>query len=839
MQHRVRELKLQARARRAPSAIGAAVLFAIYGSPTPALAQGTNNGDLLEEITVTASRRQQTLTEVPYNITAVSGEALLRTSTTDLIALAKQVPALNVFELGARFSASTIPIIRGLNASTSGRGFRSFEQAPVGTYLGNSPLTGYFDLDDIQRVEVLRGPQGTLYGAGALGGALRLIPNAPELGQFSARFGIGGGGVNHSDDQSYMVSGMINVPLGETLAWRTSAKYDYSPGVVEAFGLLVRDGNDDLHSIPILANPGDVVNSPGVFREERDWDYLKRTTGRTSLRWQPSDVFSADLAYTHTHLDGNGDALVNEHYAGGPYGVDPRITLPPGGDYVVFASVDLPYRRDTGLSTLDLSYDLGFATLAATSTYANNHGASMDDYGYLAVFPAVVVRELYAGTPVNPRYISNGQLADDEQVFTQEVRLVSSVGPDKKIDYVVGAFYQEQDREGKWNVTVPGTPEYNDAQGCDTLWIFGGCRVGTDPTGIVFQQLDTQHFEDVSVFGELSWHFSERGQITFGGRYSDQTFTDAQTYNAYPGQSFFSSAQPIEADFSNSSWKVNPSYEYVDNHRVYATWSQGFRRGGANALPEGGFYRESQTLLTYTPDEAENYEVGLKGRFGNGLSYTVAAFQIDWDRPQISSNTAAGNLLVYNGKAARSRGFEVESSGPLFGDLTYSIGFAYADAKLTESFFLPANTGADTDGDGQGDLDPNGITGEAGTRLPGSPKTSGAATLNYDTEFAADYALNLSFNVTYKSEVLRSVGLPPASTPPPSEAYTLGNFSASLTHGSWTIGGYVNNVADRRVLFSGPTPQTVNAGFPTTQFTNSTINRPREFGLRMFYNFGN
>ena len=141
---------------------------------------------------------------------------------TDIASLATEVPGLSMYDYGARLAGATVPIIRGINATGEPtRGFRTFEQAPVGTYIGNSPIDGYFQLDDVKQVEVLRGPQGTLYGAGALGGALRIIPNSPELNEL-----LGRGRGQRRQGRSlglappYTLKGMVNLPLGDVLAFR-------------------------------------------------------------------------------------------------------------------------------------------------------------------------------------------------------------------------------------------------------------------------------------------------------------------------------------------------------------------------------------------------------------------------------------------------------------------------------------------------------------------------------------------------------------------------------------------------------------------------------------------
>src|ERR1700677_2116694 len=235
--------------------IGAAICLALYGMPPAAVAQqADSSAEQLNEITVTATRRQATLESVPYSISVVSGEQLEQEGITDIASLASQVPGLSLYDYGARFVGATVPIIRGINADSEPRGFRTFEQAPVGTYIGNSPVDGYFDLEDLKQVEVLRGPQGTLYGAGALGGALRLIPNSPELDKFYGTIEAGGSRTEHSSGTGYSLRGVLNVPLGDTLAFRASAKYLYEPGWIDAYGLFKRNENT-FYGIPLPADP--------------------------------------------------------------------------------------------------------------------------------------------------------------------------------------------------------------------------------------------------------------------------------------------------------------------------------------------------------------------------------------------------------------------------------------------------------------------------------------------------------------------------------------------------------------------------------------------------------
>jgi iron complex outermembrane receptor protein len=818
------------------TSVRAAVCVALYGlvpaaqaqqAPAPAAAPQDQTAGELQEVTVTATRRTQTLEAVPYSMSVVSAEKLAESGVTDLASLASDVPGLSMYQYGARFTEATVPIIRGINATGEPtRGFRAFEQAPVGTYIGNSPVDGYFELDDLKQVEVLRGPQGTLYGAGTLAGALRLIPNSPELNTWAGQIEASGGKLAHSDGTPYAVRGLVNIPLGDVLAFRASAKYDYQPGFINTYGLFVRS-NNGLSGIPALANPAEPVTSPAIYQDKSDWNYQKTFTGRASLLWKPADAFTAEVAILHSNVQGDGGPQMNPDFPGGVSPLDPATTLPVGGPYREFSQIDQPWSRYTNLTSADLTWDVGFATLSSTSSYYTTSGSVLQDNTYsLGGLASGGYLPYYAGVPTNPRFVYDEVFADSAHTFTEEVRLVSKSAPDKMFDYVLGVFYENQTSAGAWTIAVPGTPEYQAAQGCLPNCFF---NVGTAPGDVTFQQIDTQNFQDKSVFGELTWHFLPRGQVTVGARHFSQQFTDAQSYDDYNFPTFLP-ATPHESPASKTVGKVNPSYEYADDQYVYAAWSQGFRRGGANSVPLVGPFAESPLLSTYQPDSTNNYEAGLKGRFSNGLSYTFAIFDIKWDKPQISSSLPSGNLAVYNANTAESKGFEFESSGPLFvPNLVYTVSYAYADAHLTSDFSLPANNGAQT-----GTIVPGLIHGSSGQQMPGSPKSSASVALHYDLAVAADYDLALAANAVYRSAVpmqlTPSLGVTSVQY---SSSYEMVNVNATLNHKPWRTTLYVTNLFDRENILVPPT-QFNELGNLTNDYI---VSIPREVGVRVAYIF--
>lgn len=304
-----------------------------------------------------------------------------------------------------------------------------------------------------------RGPQGTLYGAGALGGALRLIPNSPELNKFAGSLEAGSSRLAHSDGTGYSLKGIGNLPLGDSLAFRVAAKYANEPGWIRAFGLVERS-NNGVNGTPVLANPGDPVNSPPIYSSRNDWNSQRTFSGRASLVFKPNGVFSAELATLNAHVSGDGGPQVNPDFAGGISPLDPATQYPAGGRYQEFALIDEPFTRTTNLTSLDLIYDAGFATLSSTTSYHSTSGSLIQDSTFdYAGFDGGYFLPYYSGVPTNPRFIYPFQFTDSEHSFTQEVRLVSKADPANQFDYVVGVFYEKQTRHGSWYVTNPGSPE--------------------------------------------------------------------------------------------------------------------------------------------------------------------------------------------------------------------------------------------------------------------------------------------------------------------------------------------------------------------------------------------
>ena len=794
------------------------LFMVVAGGQAAAQAEAAQGqGATVDEVVVTAARRAQDVTEIPYNITAVAAAQVTRTGVTSVEDLSRQVPNLVVTSSGAQFMGAQRQIMRGLNASASRNGV-ALEQNPVSTYLGNAPYANFFQVKDIERVEVLRGPQGTLYGAGALGGAIRLIPTEPVLGQFSGSATGSAGLIEHSKDYDYSGDLLVNLPVGETFAIRLGGGYAYTGGHIDQLEVWQRANGDPLGA-PIMVDPTSPLTSPAATYDRLDSNWSKTTNFRIAARWKPTDELDVTLAHNISRVNGYGPNVDTPAFNGGPDQLLPSVVYPDTGEYEVIMRGIQPFARKSQMTTLDASYDLGFATLSATASYFETEGETYVDgtWGTLALPPAYL--PYYTGTPANPRFNSIQRYNDSNKVSTQEVRLVSNGG--ETFDYVAGLFYQAEKSGADWHGFDPGQTAYNALPGVttpgygpgpgDRLWLNGGFN----------------KFKDMAAFGELTWHVNDRLDLTAGARVFKQKL-DRAAYNLSP---VFGIREIVDnsVEFNDSKFRFNATYEYLEGHRAYFTFSQGFRRGGANTFTLTGFLREPAVLATYEPDAVDNYELGVKGRFSNGWLYTADVFIGKWHDPQIGGFTPINFWpAVFNGKEAESKGFEAELSGRIIEGLSFSAAYSYTDAKLTEDFCVPA-------GDGSGRPSPDGdvpcaINGKSGTVLPSAPKHSGTVTLNYERPITDDDTLVATLNANYKSETrqtLPTAGARYVLLP----SYWLVNAYAGWEHGPVTLGLYMRNVLDERVVFGANTRITAFAPIDLYE----TVGRPRTTGLELTY----
>ena len=791
----------------------------------------------LEEIVVTAGRREVSISKAPYNVSAYGGDQIAASHISTVAELSREVPNFTIQDTGARASESSVPIIRGLNASQASglfEGARNF-QSPVGMYLGNSPMIGSLPLMDVERVEVLRGPQGTLYGAGTLAGAVRIVPVEPRLGGFSGEVNASVANVSHSDGKDFDVGGTFNLPLSETTALRLTAKRQRDAGFVDQHDVLRREGNNYLNGLPILENPGDIAGSPGVYFTQKDANWDATTAVRAQLLWMPTSELKLDVTYNYARVNGNGGPLDNHVYKGGPSPTDPRRILAPTGEYEISAAALEPFERKTHLGALDASYDMGFATLSGSFSFGRTNGSNvLSANRHILGIP--VFTNYYAGNPINPRLVFNYANTDKNEVYTEEIRLVSN-GAGNFIDFVAGAFFQQQNRELGLFSYDPGSDAFTypayDADGN----FLGDFPIALGPDSITLSQITKQKFREMAAYGNVTFNLTPRWQVTGGARLFHETFKAQENENIIIiGESF--NFPTNSSSVTKPTFMLNTSYELSASMKTYATWSQGYRRGGANAFPTGvpgtGICSipicEAPELIKYNSDTTNNFEVGLKGRAG-AVYFSAAVFYTRWSDPQIDLLTPyLGYSSVVNGRSATTKGVELEMSGPLGSTgLSFNLGFAYSRARLSEDFTLPA-------ADGTGGYSPNGILGKSGDRLPGAPDYSGSASLTYATNIGAASRLTTNLGVDYRGSTINDLTtINPISIISTTGGYAILHASVGLQSGKWNYSVYANNLTNRYVIDSVGLGNSVQKQIIGNYGDTYYVGRPREMGLRVSY----
>lgn len=813
-----------------------AIGTALAGTSPVALAQSADTGaDVLEEILVTASRREQRIEDIPYNISAVDGDDIEAQNMVDTAELMRTISGISVIDRGYRNAGHVNSlIIRGINVDNGVNGDVPLSAAAtVATYVDNTPLFANFLLKDIERVEVMRGPQGTLYGSSALGGTVRYLMKRPDASAFDASVGLTYGQTEHSEGNNVSVDGMVNIPLSDAAAFRLSAGSVENDGVIDYVNLYqIQDGK------PVVeADDGSClsVNDPSLTNEEiafngscytskEDADDVSIKYARASLRFQPSDALDIQLNYQWQEDE-----------------VGARRTITEGADYLGNAyngkdqsgsTMLEPSDREASLASLDVEWDLGFATLtSSTSTYEHEGNGWRDNTslwvtdrspGYSNWFD-----DLYPG---NPRPVAHVDAGFDEEAFVQEFRLVSNES-DSDFDWTVGVYYMDQDRD-VYNISyLLGLYDY--AESCTALGAAcptgGQWWMGFGATEIDFWYIRKEEFTDLSLYGEVTWHASDRLHITGGLRWFDTELKNRTAYSFLPV--FDGPSVPFE-DFPSQSeddvqFKLNVAYDVNDDMMVYGTISEGFRRGGSNAIPTEGFFAEPNptSVEQYKADTVRNYEVGIKGATDR-VRYAADIYYVDWQDPQLNTATAFWSFfMAQNGDSAETTGIEAEAQFLLADNLELSLGYGHAKAELTADLIAPQF---------------GNVIATDGQRLPGTAENTATAALQHSYDIANGLNLSTRLSAYYQSDSINSV----TNTTLQDEfgGFSLWNFQATLSSDNWSAALFVKNIGDEQAV-TGNYPaayMSTDTGIFENYYGNNQrqyIATPRTIGVALKYSF--
>ncbi len=818
------------------SIVSSAVSAALLMSLVPLSVNAEESKDAkIERIEVTATHRTVLQEELPFNISSVLGEDIEQQNITDSAELLRTVAGITIIDRGYRNGGTANSmVIRGVNVENgvSGANVGQSTAPTVSTYVDSTPIFANFLIKDIERVEVMRGPQGTLYGSGALGGTVRYIMNKPDYemteGKLKADFSTTDG----SDGQNMNFDAMFNMPLSDTSAVRFVVGRIDNAGVIDQVSTyqlddggipLVKGDDGQCRSVNDSGISSlDIVNNGACYENKKDVDTVEITYVKAAFGMQVTDDVELVLTY-HNQSDeiGGRRAVTNgADYNGSVY-----------GKYENGSALLEDSERDVSLTSLEVTADLGFATLTSSTSLYDHEGNGLRDNTGLWVSGG---RDWYhAWYRGNPRPASHVEAGFSEEAFVQEFRLVSNTDNSDFIDWTAGIYYMDQERQTTNVSHLRGLEEYGVA--CLALEASGDCSphwgawwVGA-PTDVDFTYIRDESFKDLAIYGEMTFKLTDDFRVTAGARWFDNTLTNNTAINALYGQPevIESEAFPTQEE-SDVLLKLNMSYDLNENTMTYATYSEGFRRGGSNAVPVEGNFAEPnpESIELFEKDTVRNYELGIKG-YANTITYSADIYMVKWDEPQLNTGTAWWKFfMAQNGNAAETSGLELEASMALSDSLGLRMGYAYTKAELTEDLIAPQYEN---------------VISEAGARLPGVAEHVFSLNLSHVTEVTDTIEMTSRLSGYYQSDTVNSVE-PNSQLWDEFDGFSIWNASVLFLKDNWALSLYVKNLTNEE----GVTGSYPNAYLSTDtgEFENyygnnqkDYIAAPRTIGMSVSYYF--
>jgi iron complex outermembrane recepter protein len=588
----------------------------------------------LQEVVVTAQKRQEKLINVPMAVTAITSDTLQSMHLVDFADLETQVPGLSVELTAPGLDRLTI---RGENVGGVGSTVTTYiDDVPFGSSnaLANGAIAaGDFDTWDLERVEVLRGPQGTLYGAGSEGGLLKYVTNPPDPAKFSSAFELGDQDVAHGEN-GLSYKAMVNLPVTDRAALRLDGFYTKLPGYI-----------DD----PQLGENG--VNAG--YREG----------GRASFLVNVTDNFSIRLTAFGQTLHTDGSPGIDVIGAAGNTLAPPANQLTPDdGNYDQHRFLDEPATFKYDVYSGKIDWELGWGSLTSVTSYGTTTEDQFTDTTSTAAAPGLSFGAL-AGLFLPPG--TNAAVAEtsalDVKKFTQEVRLAST--PDQALEWQLGAFYTRE--SSTLGQTLPSFI-------IPTL----------APTGlpsIENADLDAL-YREWAGFGQITYNFNPAFDLTLGGRWSENKQSENELISgvaAVVGPPTTTGGVSTGTDFLYS---VAPRWHLSKNTMAYIRVASGYRPGGPNALPP---ITPTGVDRNYQADSTVNYEIGIKSLLlDNRLSVDVDTFLVQWKKIQLFEFVDNFGINA-NGGTATSKGLEWTLGLTPVEGLNLTLTGAYVDAYLT------------------------------------------------------------------------------------------------------------------------------------------------------------
>jgi iron complex outermembrane receptor protein len=790
------------------SALGLAATPRSAAAATPP-AQDTN---VLATIVVTAQKRETALQDVPFSVAAAGEEQIRNSGSGNIVDLSRNFAGLTITDLGPGQSQVAI---RGISAGQVVRDQPGVKES-VGVYLDESAIsvalfTPDLDLFDLERFEVLRGPQGTLFGAGSSAGTVRYITRQPRLGEFEGAVELGG--YTGSDtDWGGNLKGMINAPMGDNAALRIVGYYNELAGFIDSV-------------------------YPGRALRE-DVNGGEKSGARVALLFQPNENISITPRIVYQKLETDGYPRIDVYNVlGNPFTTTEPAVNP--GERGQVTQIREGIDDEFTLADLKMEFGLGGVTLTSVSSYTDRDVTVLRDASQLTGSVTLSL-DNGQGIATSADVRLNSPLYDVTSLksFSQEVRLASDGGG--VFEWLIGAFYQDIDRDYGQNLPTPGY---------DALLT----RLGI-PTSAAFNAPpDTPYFSNVpysfrqyAAFGEGTVHFNEQWSLTGGLRYydfkEDRTLTFAGVF-ADVGYT----NQPGSTDSDGFSPRVILSFEPGDDVLLTAQVARGFRLGGINDPLNVTLCSDQDRAIysgqpTFKDEKVLNYELGAKTLLADRkVTLNASVFYSDIDDLQVIADAGScSSRIVLNAKA-EAIGAEMELYVRPDEHWDFGLSATYVQAEIAESR-----------------LDASGapIAGiRDGNRLPTSPEFQAAASATYNWSFSTtlDGFVNLTYQHVGSSYTQLAdqepptgcVGCPgapgffPFGAPtisqftfdPELPSYDLANLRFGVKAEMWEAAAFVNNLSDERALLSLDRERGFRArvGYLT--------NMPRTYGVSLRMNF--
>lgn len=750
--------------RKAPLAIACAAATLLSGQVA---------AQVLEETIVTASKRSESLQDVAMSITALGGDDLERMGATNLLDFAVRVPNLAMaYEADGRFDSSS-PSIRGV-----------FGTGTTGFYIDDTPVNSSIlpRVMDVQRVEVLRGPQGSLYGARSMGGTIRMITKQADLQEFDGAIHVTGSTVEEGEE-NYSIDGSINIPIIEDVfALRASAYSGSNSGIYDR----------TYQATWIEAGSGTVrQNTAPAFKKQENVDDETYWGGQIVGLWQITDNLSFTPKLMGQSVDADGLPFAD---------IDPESTETPR-----FFNTEEPGTDEWYIASGTFNWDIDYGTfVSSTSWYERETDETEEEATFLNwLFNNVI------GIPIDPLE-SPLSTVENYETFSQEIRFISSF--DGPWQLTAGVFYSDSTFDHEYpRALQPGLhqaiDDFTGAPGLGQDCVDGFCLTDDDLIFVTHTVTDT---EELAAYGEVTYNFNEAWALTAGGRYYKTTIDVVNEADGFANSGFTS----YDDEQEETGFNPKLMLETVINDEVnmYASASKGFRVGGVNGnLPVGLCGQEIEDLnidvdgtRTYDSDELWSYELGVKSTLAdNRVSLNAAVYFIDWTDVQQLNRLACGFQYTSNAGEAESKGFEVEMVAAITDGLTFSLGAGYTDAEVTDA---------------------GGVAGlEEGDAIQGVPDWTANSTIDYMFPMGGNWDGLVRADGNYYGDSYSSNNGEQRKR----DAWSALNLRAGMTNETWDLTLFVDNATDERANLADS--RSIAAETPGRQ--RLVTNRPRTIGV--------